>query len=108
MAFHISVIVTRQSRIVESRLLSIQESFPTADASVEFRDEIDKWLELAPIPGQPMHEFPTDQASLLALELPHILGSRDPALFSPYYLDREGDLSRIEHRPYDWTRLEIA
>lgn len=105
MTFHISVIVTRQSRIVESRLLSIQESFPTADSSVEFRDDIDKWLELAPIPGQPMREIPTDPASILALELPLILAGRDPALFGPYYIDPEGDLARIEHRPYDVERL---
>lgn len=103
----VSVIVTEQSQILESTLLRSDIPLDREEA-IAHRAELEQWLEMLPIPGQQRRELPVDGATELAIKLPQILGSRDPALFGQYYLDPEGDASFIERRPYDWTRLEVA
>ena len=103
---YVSVIVTEQSHLLENTLVRLDLPLEKEEATA-YRAELEEWLEMRPIPGQPKYEVIVDQASLLALELPHILHKRDSRVFGRYYIDPEGDLSHIEKRPYDWTRSEV-
>lgn len=102
---YVSIVVTENSRTLENTILRSEIPLDR-ELAIRYRDDLDEWLELLPGVGQPKQELTPDKATLLALELPQILGERNPELFSPYYLDPEGDAALIERRPYDWTRLE--
>lgn len=104
---NVSVIVTEQSRILENNLLQVDVPLFKDDAD-EFHENLKKWLGEIPEPGVVKVETPIDQATLLAVELPHILHGRDPELFGRYYVDKEGDTALVEHRPYDWAQLEVV
>lgn len=104
----ISVIVTQETQIIENKLLQIDTSFDSAWDAAQHRDELEKWLDEFPIPGQEKRSIVVDRASLLAARLPEIIQARDPDVFGPYFSDPEGDLAVIERRPYDWANLEMV
>lgn len=105
MTVHISVVVSRHSRIIESTLLSIQETVGTLEEAAAFQHELDLWMEARPGNGKPIIE--TDLTTKLADQLFDIL-ERDPEVFGPFYDDFEHRSSMIERRPYDIERLEVA
>lgn len=106
-ALHISVIVSRRTQFLESKLLTVDETFDDPHQALAYRAELEHWLTQIPDPltaGQPKPQ-PVDPTTLLALELPAILGGRDPRLFTEFYEDRESEAALIERRPYDGERL---
>lgn len=106
---HISIVVSTVSRTIENTLHRVDTEFATEAEAKAWRDRLDQWIVALPDPltaGQPRE--PVDRATQLALELPAILGGRDPGLFGRWYVDPEGEAAIVDRRPYDWTRLDVA
>lgn len=109
---NVTVIVTRDSKLVSSEHVNDSTMFASEEAASAYTTALMEWVAMRPDPADPsawqpvrVVEVPTphDAATHQAVELERILQPRDGELFDEP--DAEAIASEAEHRPYDADRL---
>lgn len=119
---YISLVVLDESDILKNQLLRMNVSLEEEKAA-EYLYDLEKWLELRPIPGQPYpalnatpqrpeeSELPVDQTVVLANRLEDIIRRRDPFIFDESWDGVKGTTyERVvgKNRPYDRELSEVV